>query len=301
MQTQTTPRRRERGYLMVGLLAMMTISLIVMASAVPQLKFESQREKEEEMLWRGQEIAQAIQQFRGARGQLPTTLEELVEGVNVGIKKQRLLRESALCDPMLPCTEGKSNWRLVHPFDPVITSMIASLQAYQQKVKDNPQLVNQLLQAINNLQAFAPRVQLPGQSNGSGGLSGGLGVTSPTDSQNPNGQNPNGQNPNGQDITNGQAGSALGGLQSDQKPIVGVVSHSKDHPVRQILDIEQYDQVLYGGGVLVIAGGFHSPYYLGATGGGTDPLGPCPNGLPRSERGVCPGTPTDLSKRPTLH
>src|SRR5438552_2751476 len=158
MKTQRkrrTTRNGERGYLLVGLLAGITISMIALAAAAPQLKFENQREREEEMLWRGQEIAIALQQYSTARAaQLPSTLEELVEGVNIGVKKLRFLRPHALCDPMYPCTPGKSNWRLVHPGDPVINSMIQSLQAYQQKKKDNPQLVQQIAMAISNLQRF---------------------------------------------------------------------------------------------------------------------------------------------------
>lgn len=275
MKTHAKKSRRERGYLMVGLLAMMTISLVMIAAALPQLKFESQREREEEMLWRGQQIAMALGQFSQMKGtQLPTTLEELVDGVTVGVKKMRLLRRSALCDPMLPCTGEKSNWRLVHPGDQVISSMVSSLQAYQQKKKDDPQMQQQLAVAIANLQRYAPRVQLPGDSLG-GGLTN-LGANTQQDGQ--NNQNPNDQNEPGR--------SLLGGLQPDQKPIVGVVSRSKDRTVRQILDLEQYDQELFYAGGVVIAGGFYTPYFAGSGGAQTPQVNPCPNGgfyLPDSD------------------
>ena len=147
MKTQRKRRTQhsgERGYLMVGLVAAMTVTMIALAAAAPQIKFDNQREREAEMLWRGQEIGVALNEYAKARGsQLPSSLEELVEGVNLGVKKIRFLRPHALCDPMSPCTPGKSNWRLVHPGDPVIASMIQSLQAYMQKKKDNPQLVQQ--------------------------------------------------------------------------------------------------------------------------------------------------------------
>lgn len=273
MKTHAKKSRRERGYLMVGLLAMMTISLVMMAAALPQLKFESQREREEEMLWRGQQIAMAIGKFSQMKGnQLPTTLEELVDGVTVGVKKVRLLRRSALCDPMVPCTGEKSNWRLVHRFDPVISSMISSLEAYQQKKKDDPLLLQQLAVAIANLRNQAPQVQLPGQSiNLGSGLNG-----IPQDGQ--NNQNPNDQGDTGR--------SLLGGLQAEQKPIVGVVSRSKERTVRQILDLEQYDQELFYAGGIVIAGGFYTPYFAGTGGAQVPQANPCPNGgfyLPDSD------------------
>lgn len=275
MKTHTKRSRRERGYLMVGLLATMTISLVMMAAALPQLKFESQREREEEMLWRGQQIAMALVQYSQVKGnQLPMALEELVDGVTVGVKKVRLLRRSALCDPMMPCTGDKSNWRLVHPGDQLIASMISSLQAYQQKKKDDPLLANQIGQSIGQLQRYAPQVNLAGA-----GLSSGLGVISPDsqNSQNPN-PNPNDQNESGR--------SLLGGLQSDQKPIVGVVSRSKERTVRQILDLEQYDEELFFAGGIVIAGGFYTPYFAGSGGAQVPQANPCPNGgfyLPDSD------------------
>ncbi len=277
MKTHAKKSRRERGYLLVGLLAMMTISLVMMAAALPQLKFESQREREEEMLWRGQQIAMALGQYGQMKsGQLPNTLEELVDGVTVGVKKVRLLRRSALCDPMVPCAGDKSNWRLVHSFDPVISSMISSLQAYQQKKKDDPQMMQQLAMAIGLLQRHAPQVQLPGQSINLGGG----GLTNP-------GQDPNNQNPQNPNDPQGEPGrSLLGGLQSDQKPIVGVVSRSKDRTVRQILDLEQYDQELFFAGGTVIAGGFYSPYFAGTGGAQAPQVNPCPNGgfyLPDSD------------------
>ncbi|MBI1763243.1 MAG: hypothetical protein HYR56_17605 [Acidobacteria bacterium] len=264
MKTHAKKGRRDRGYLLVGLLAMMTISLVVMAAALPQLKFESQREREEEMLWRGQEVAIALGQFSGMKGgQLPNTLEELVEGITVGVKKMRLLRKHALCDPMLPCSGEKSNWRLVHPGDQVIASMVSSLQAYQQKKKDDQMLVNQINQAIVILQRYAPRIQLPGQAEGLGGTS-------------QDGQNP--QNPTNPTAQTEPGRSLLGGLQSDQKPIVGIVSRSKDRTVRQILDLEQYDQELFYAGGIVIAGGFYTPYFAGTAGPQTPQVNPCPNG-----------------------
>lgn len=289
MKTQRkrpTTHNGERGYMLVGLLAAMTISMIVLAAAAPQIKFENQREREEEMLWRGQQIAVALQQYSIARAaQFPNTLEELVEGVNVGVKKMRFLRPHALCDPMSPCTPGKSNWRLVHPGDPVINSMIQSLQAYQQKQKDNPVLANQIAQAIGLLQRFAPRVLLPGQ--------GGAPVGLPQDTDNPNPPNPPNQT--------GSGDSLFGGPRSSDKgPIIGVVSRSPERPIRIILDIENYDKDLFFAGGIVIAGGFKTPFF--ANGGQAPAVNPCPNGgflLPDSEgRTRCFGGVVEHKPRP---
>src|SRR5262245_20176465 len=111
-------QRGERGYALVGLMAVMMFALILTTAAAPALQREMQREKEEEMLWRGQQIAVALKNFRGLRGGLfPTDLKELVEGIDLNGKKLHLLRPSAICDPMTPCEE-ETNWRTINPGDP---------------------------------------------------------------------------------------------------------------------------------------------------------------------------------------
>ena len=255
-------RIHERGYaMMVGLMATLTISIIGLNAAAPQIAFDSQREREEELLWRGAQVAQALLAYRGARGgQLPATLEELVEGVNTGVKKIRFLRAHALCDPMLPCTAGKSNWRLVHPGDPVISEMMQNLQAYMQKKQDNPQLVSMINISIQNLTPYAPQVNLAG-----------VGLGSQTGVQSPSLLNPNQGDPNAP-----QEESAFGSKPS-KGPIVGVVSRSRDKMIRAMLDIEQYDKGLFFAGGLVIAGGFITPY-LGNNQQQVNPVQRCANG-----------------------
>src|SRR5215470_596871 len=95
----------ERGYALVGLMAVMMFALILTTSAAPTLQREMQREKEEEMLWRGQQIIVAINKFRTFRGAAyPTDLKELVDGFNDPSGRPiHLLRPSAICDPMTPC------------------------------------------------------------------------------------------------------------------------------------------------------------------------------------------------------
>lgn len=254
-------RHGERGYLMVGLVATMTISLIMLAAAAPQLQFQSQREREEEMLWRGQEISDALNNWCADHGSpggcvapqvMPRRLEELVEGTKIGLDQKRYLRPHALCDPLLPCSSGKSNWRLVHPGDPVIGSMLETLKAYQDKLPANDPRRNVVARNINFLARFAPQVNLPGEVS-QGGLSSGLGIApvpNPNDPQNPG------------TLGEGQSGNGL----ADAKPIVGVVSRSKERPIRSMLDVENYDKELFFAGGVVMAGGFVSHY--GSFGGG---------------------------------
>src|SRR5262245_31577839 len=94
-------KKNEKGYALIGLMAVMMFALILTTATAPTLRQESQREKEEEMLWRGQQVAYALKKYREYRpGLFPTDLNELVAGIDVNGVKKRLLRPSALCDPM---------------------------------------------------------------------------------------------------------------------------------------------------------------------------------------------------------
>src|SRR5262245_27523856 len=76
-------KRSERGYALVGLMGVMLFALILGTVAAPALKHESQREREEEMLWRGHQIQKAMAGFaaaarRNGNKKYPTELSELV-------------------------------------------------------------------------------------------------------------------------------------------------------------------------------------------------------------------------------
>src|SRR5215813_10405431 len=113
---RTDPAKRiERGYAWICLMTVIIFALILTTAAAPTRELETQRENEEEMFWRGQHVAQAIKNYRALRGGMfPTDLNELVKVTEFNGKRFRLLRPSALCDPMMPCPGG-SNWRSVHP------------------------------------------------------------------------------------------------------------------------------------------------------------------------------------------
>jgi type II secretory pathway pseudopilin PulG len=96
-------RRREAGYTLVTLLASVTIMLILMAAAMPSWRYVMKNDREEELIFRGGEIADAIQRFQQRNGNaLPVSLEVLVEG--------KYLRR-AYKDPMTK--DGK--WRFIRP------------------------------------------------------------------------------------------------------------------------------------------------------------------------------------------
>jgi hypothetical protein len=241
-------RRNDRGYALVGLIGVMMFALILTTATAPSVKFESQREREEEMLWRGQQVSIAVQRYASMRGnQYPTDLNELVEGIEVGTKKIRLLRPSALCDPMTPCDPESTNWRLVHPGDPLVKELLDAYVAAQQKG-------NMILPPPPaNLVLFAQMgaTKLPGQAADTQ-LDGNIGPGNP-----PSGDAPS--QPGGPGA--GPSGDTSNSL-SDKAPIIGVVSRRSDRMFRNYFGIEQYDHTLFFPGVPVVAGGIISPLSL---------------------------------------
>ncbi len=95
-------RSREGGYSLVALMASLTIMLILMGAAAPSWRYIMQDDREQELIFRGGAIADAIQRFqKKSANALPTSLDVLVKG--------KYLRK-AYKDPMT--RDGK--WRLIH-------------------------------------------------------------------------------------------------------------------------------------------------------------------------------------------
>jgi type II secretory pathway pseudopilin PulG len=72
--------RFERGYAMVTLLVAIALMGVFMSAAMPVWRQQVQREKEAELLWRGQQYDRAIQLYRQKRGAPgPPDLDVLVK------------------------------------------------------------------------------------------------------------------------------------------------------------------------------------------------------------------------------
>lgn len=104
-------RKDENGMTLFAVLAMMAVFAIALLAVAPSIQQDIQREKELEAVRRGEEIANAIRQYvEFYRGQkLPTSMDELLEGLPQGTKKRQILRASAATDPL--SEDGK--WRLI--------------------------------------------------------------------------------------------------------------------------------------------------------------------------------------------
>jgi type II secretory pathway pseudopilin PulG len=81
MQLAQGTRSRERGFAMAGLLVGIALLSLGLSVAMPTWKTMVQREKEEELIWRGQQYDRAIQLYRkkNAAPGAPS-VDKLVEG-----------------------------------------------------------------------------------------------------------------------------------------------------------------------------------------------------------------------------
>ena len=96
-------RPGEAGYSLVALLAAVAIMTILMAAAVPSWRYVMKNDAEEELLFRGGEIADAVGRYQRRNGNaLPPSLEVLVKG--------KFLRR-AYKDPMVK----HGRWRFIRP------------------------------------------------------------------------------------------------------------------------------------------------------------------------------------------
>lgn len=197
-------QRREGGYTLVALLALMTVLALFALAAAPSIRQQAQREREIETIFRGEEVADAIRLYYSyqvrqrnltADAALPTSIDQLLEGVPSGTKKVQILRASAARDPL----SDSGEWRLVRPRSSQLADFQRSVMLFAENVRPvtrDPQLQQQE-------QYMAPPV-LPT-----------LGITS--------------------------AAPSLSGDDNSTGPFIGVSSGSKSNSVINYYGIDRHD------------------------------------------------------------
>ncbi len=139
--------RREGGYTLVALLALMTVVALFAVAAAPSIRQQSLREREAEAIFRGEQVADAIRAYYGSQQRrglsadagLPTSIDKLLEGLPSGTRKLQVLRPSAARDPLSESGE----WRLVRPRSLEMSDFVQALMLYSENVRpqtNDPQL-----------------------------------------------------------------------------------------------------------------------------------------------------------------
>ena len=308
----------QKGYMLLAVMLLITVMLIVLATAVPRIAQQIKREKEDELIHRGKEYATAIKKFYHKNGTYPVSLEQLDSTNN-----QRFLRHRYK-DPMTESGE----WKLIHVGEAQINLSPAAAPGGAQ----GPGQVGSVTTNFPGTQAgTTPGLNgsTPMSSGGlnSGGLnSGGLnsgGLSS--GGLNSGGLGSGGLNPggltgstpagNGQLGGGGQMGTlntqnigtGLGANAQGGGPIIGVVSTSKDKSIKEFNGNSEYDEWLFvydprleqgpGGGGITVA----SPR-TGSPTNGPVPAGavPAPPNQPGATGGANPAqTPQPQQGQPT--
>jgi type II secretory pathway pseudopilin PulG len=98
--------RKDSGYTLLLVIFLVATMLIFGAVATQSVLTEGRREREEEMIWRGQQYERAISLYYRKFGRYPTKIDDLVKATN-GV---RYLRE-AYTDPTNK-TDG--TWRFIY-------------------------------------------------------------------------------------------------------------------------------------------------------------------------------------------
>ena len=174
----------EQGYALVALLAAMTLLALFAMAAAPNVRQQAQREREKEAIFRGEQVADAVRLYyiyRGAQGvnSLPTSMDQLLEGIPRGTKKLQILRSEAVRDPLSQSGE----WKFVSPTSQDLARFVRSVTVYTGGTPPRPRA------DLRNLAALIPQMMnvldtdstgtAPGGEDSSGNSSGPfLGVSS---------------------------------------------------------------------------------------------------------------------------
>jgi type II secretory pathway pseudopilin PulG len=96
--------RKQKGYLLLSVMLLMTLMLIALSVELPRISQQIKRNKEEELIHRGEEYARAVRKFYRKFGRYPLSIDQLENTNNMRFLRRRFK------DPMT----GKDDWRIVH-------------------------------------------------------------------------------------------------------------------------------------------------------------------------------------------
>src|SRR2546429_116181 len=121
----------EGGYALVALLVVMSLLALFAMTAASNVKQQAQREREKEAIFRGEQVADAIRLYYRSRGgqgvnSLPTSMDQLLEGIPRGTKKLQILRVSESRDPL----SSYGEWKFISPTSGDITDFVKALTVY---------------------------------------------------------------------------------------------------------------------------------------------------------------------------
>jgi uncharacterized membrane protein YgcG len=281
---QVGQRNNQRGWALLGAILAVTVLSIMLVGIVPSVQMDVKRSKEEEMVYRGKQMAEGIARYYGA-GRLSSLqlsvpppygylydLKKLSDGVQIGSLQLKFVRHEALLDPMV-----SKDWVPVRARDP---RLMAALQAYAAyNLTTIPQSYILLAAPPSRLILNNPTGDGSGTGSSQGGQNGQNGQngssiggnggnggngTSPFGNQGNNGSQGNtgnqgpkakaSPNPDGDDDddddddTSGKPADPLAHLLQDTEhglPIVGVAPNLKGTAVHPLWGMTKYEEWVF--------------------------------------------------------
>jgi hypothetical protein len=99
--------RSQNGFAMLMVIFLTTLMLISVMAAAPYIRTVRQREKEEEMIWRGKQYVRGIKLYYRKMGRFPTSVDDLTKPKLGSIRFMR----QAYKDPM---NKEDGSWRMIY-------------------------------------------------------------------------------------------------------------------------------------------------------------------------------------------
>jgi type II secretory pathway pseudopilin PulG len=244
------PREGEGGWAMLGLIFALMIFGIAMTAAAPNIKTQVQREKEAELIYRGEQVAQAIARYYNFGNLGPinirtpppygylTELKKLRDGVTMGVREIKFARPSAIIDPMTG-----EEWEPVRVRDPRIMGALQAFSAEKGvQIPDFYMLIAGPPPKLNIINPSEP--EKPANSNQSGS-----GTGSATN-QNRNGAAPARDpdpdpDPDDDDEDDDDPLAGLMELDKSSLPIVGVATKVKGPSIRALYGLKNYEEWVF--------------------------------------------------------
>ncbi len=103
---RTRVGREQQGYALLMMVFFVALMVLTVMTATPNILIDGRREKEEEMIWRGQQYARGVRLYYIKNRKFPTSLDDLVKPQ----PGTRFMRK-AYKDPM---NKQDGSWRLIY-------------------------------------------------------------------------------------------------------------------------------------------------------------------------------------------
>ena len=204
---------------------------------------------------------------------LPTKLDDLLAEFNQGGHTIHIIRKSSLIDPLTG-----QEWKAVRLGDPLIREFyFAVKKSIDEKMAQALTGGGAAMQEVQRLQSSLRFLEQVATQSG-------IRIT-----------NPNQSEEEGKDDNKNNSASGFS-LDSDNRPIVGVVSAFKNPLIRNYYGLASYDKAIFMPGVqtpgisIIMPGAVVGPGPSGTSAPSTDPV---PDTAPKLQGGQCPPGSTD--------